>query len=65
MDNKCCLKPQCQCSNAVDNKDKIKMSYAYCYVPIQTFEKLFEPENALNAGTLFKELCIPITEYGV
>ena len=64
MEKNCCCKKN-PCSNPVDNLSNIKMSYGYCYVPIQKFEKLFNIEDALKAATLFKELYIPITEYGV
>ena len=62
MDNNCFCKIK---DSSQNDPDKIKMSYGYCYVPIQSFEKLFEPEQALAAGTLFKELYLPITEYGI
>ena len=32
---------------------------ASVYSPIQTFRDLYEPEEALKAGTLFKELDLP------
>ncbi len=65
MDKCCCSKQNGSCSNPINNSNKITMSYAYCYVPVQTFDKLYCVEDALKAGTLFKELYIPITEYGI
>lgn len=64
MEKNCCYKKPC-CSDPIENLDTINMSYAYCYVPIQKFRKLFEIDDVLKAGTLFKELYIPITEYGI
>ena len=61
----CCVKQKNPCADPVQNSNTIRMSYGYCYVPIQSFGKLFCTEEALKAGTLFKELYIPITEYGI
>ena len=35
----------------------------FVYVPYQRFEKLYELDEALKNGTLFKELNIPMSEY--
>lgn len=35
------------------------LSLAMAYVPYQQFRDLYEPEEALNAGTLFRELDKP------
>lgn len=36
----------------------------YAYVPIQRWRMLYNPENALKAGTLFEELYLPMEVYG-
>lgn len=35
----------------------------YAYVPPQRMEKVYPPNKALKAGTVFPELNIPIDEY--
>lgn len=35
----------------------------FAYVPYQEFKELYNNEEALNRGTLFKELDIPFNEY--
>ncbi len=37
---------------------------AMAYVPFQTFEKVYEAEQALNRGTLFPELDFPLESEG-
>ncbi len=32
---------------------------AIATVPMQSFEKLYPPETALEKGTMFHELCLP------
>ena len=39
------------------------MPLAYCYVPMQSFRLLYEPEKALCRGTLFEELDLPLGVY--
>ncbi|MFU0827763.1 MAG: Spore coat associated protein JA (CotJA) [Lachnoclostridium sp.] len=34
-------------------------SLAMAYIPIQQFKDLYDPEYALKAGTIFKELDLP------
>lgn len=36
----------------------------YAYVPMQEFGEMYPPEEALENGTSFPELNIPISEYG-
>ncbi|HJD12849.1 MAG TPA: spore coat associated protein CotJA [Candidatus Ruminococcus avistercoris] len=36
-----------------------QMKPGMAYVPVQEFHTLFEPCKALNAGTVFPELCKP------
>ena len=36
----------------------------YAFVPIQKFDKIYTPEEALERGTLFPELDLPISVYG-
>lgn len=36
-----------------------RVSLAMMYVPYQRFENLYEPERALERGTLFAELDLP------
>ena len=36
----------------------------YAFVPIQEFENLYSPEEALANGTAFAELNLPISVYG-
>lgn len=40
------------------------MKLAYAYVLPQVFRNLYSLDEALFAGTVFKDLNIPITEYG-
>lgn len=35
----------------------------YAYVPVQHMEKVYPPNKALKAGTVFPELDITIEEY--
>lgn len=36
-----------------------QVSLAMMYVPFQRFENLYEPDNALERGTLYKDLDLP------
>ncbi len=38
-------------------------SLAMAYIPVQQFKELYEPDYALEVGTLFKELDMPF--YGI
>lgn len=37
--------------------------YAFAYVPYQKFENLYNTNDALWCGTLFKDLYMPFSEY--
>ena len=39
------------------------MREGYAYVPVQNMDKVYSPNNALKAGTIFPELNITIDEY--
>ncbi|MBE7038940.1 MAG: spore coat associated protein CotJA [Ruminococcaceae bacterium] len=36
----------------------------YAFVPVQSFEKMYPPEEALSNGTAFPELNLPMSVYG-
>ncbi len=42
----------------------MQMRIGYAYVLPQAFDNLYSPEEALQNGTLFRELNIPIEAYG-
>lgn len=42
---------------------KMKMRSGYAYVPVQHLDKVYSPNVALKAGTIFPELNITIEEY--
>lgn len=48
----------CECE-----QKKPKQRLGYAYVPMQKLEKVYPPNVALKAGTIFPELCIPMGEY--
>lgn len=37
--------------------------YAYAYIAYQPFENLFEVDDALYKGTIFKDLAVPFSAY--
>lgn len=43
-------------------QDKLKKA-GYAYVPTQRMDKVYPPNKALSAGTIFPELNITIDEY--
>lgn len=49
------------CENAETMNAKKKPGYAYA--PFQRLGKLYDPEMAMRAGTIFPELNITIDEY--
>lgn len=49
------------CENAETMNVKKKVGYAYA--PFQRLGKLYDPETAMRAGTIFPELNITIDEY--
>lgn len=48
--------------NSANNMDMLKKP-GYTYVPVQRMEKVYSPNKALKAGTIFPELNITIDEY--
>ena len=46
---------QCCCTTCLGNCPSLAMVYA----PVQAFEDLYQPEEALCKGTLFKQLDLP------
>lgn len=46
------------------NSDKICMIPGYAYVPNQKFSNTYDTDEALEKGTLFKELDISMQQYG-
>lgn len=49
------------CDNA--ERMPVKKKVGYAYVPFQQLGKLYDPETAMKAGTVFPELNITIDEY--
>jgi len=47
------------CAYENDEKKLSCLPIAMAYVPMQRFQELYNPETALCAGTLFKELDKP------
>ena len=47
-----------------DNATLQGLPLAYAYVPVQRWQKLYSPEEALAHGTLFEELYKPMEVYG-
>lgn len=37
----------------------------YAYVPMQHFGEIYPPEQGLERGTIFPELDLPISVYGI
>ncbi len=37
----------------------------YAYVPMQKFGEIYSPEQGLERGTIFSELDLPISVYGI
>ncbi len=46
-----------------ESKLKPKARVGYAYVPVQMLDKVYSPNIALKAGTIFPELNITIDEY--
>lgn len=46
------------------NYDKMCMIPGYAYIPLQRLQNVYDPDKALNSGTLFPCLDIPMNEYG-
>lgn len=47
--------------NIINKKSYIRTGYAY--VPVQKLDKVYSPNKALKAGTIFPELDLTIDEY--
>lgn len=47
-----------------ENNNMSYLRLGYAYVPMQDFSELYDTEDALEHGTLFKELDIPYESYG-
>ncbi len=47
-----------------DMTSVVNMRLAYAYVLPQVFENLYSPNEALQNGTLFRDLNIPMEVYG-
>lgn len=54
-----CKPADCRKKTALDNPEINSLPLAMAYVPMQKFECLHTPEDALSAGTLFKKLDLP------
>lgn len=63
----CCDKPkkESSCEDLISLKHSPvnDLPLAMAYVPMQRFEDLYCPSDALNAGTLFKKLDLPFLGY--
>ena len=46
------------------NYDKMCMIPGYAYVPLQRLQSIYDVDKALDRGTLFPCLDIPMNEYG-
>lgn len=46
------------------NYDKMCMIPGYAYVPFQRLDDIYDADKALERGTLFPALDIPMSEYG-
>ncbi len=46
-----------------ESKSKPVKRVGYAYVPVQKMDKVYSPNTALKAGTIFPELNITIEEY--
>lgn len=51
-------------SNVSMNRKELCGSIAYAYVPFQELNTVYECEKALDRGTLFPELDLPLGVYG-
>lgn len=47
-----------------DMTPMVNMRLGYVYILPQVFENLYSPEEALQNGTLFRDLNIPMEVYG-
>ena len=47
-----------------NSNETLVMRVGYTYVPVQSFDEIFPPEEALEHGSLFKSLYLPMEVYG-
>lgn len=47
-----------------NNFEEMYVRVGYAFVPIQSFEEMYSPEEALANGTAFPELNLPMSVYG-
>lgn len=57
----CSFRNDCREQTSTQNQAINSLPLAMAYVPMQQFRCLYSPEEALNAGTLFKELDMPFS----
>lgn len=51
------------CCTESDGSIPVKKKAGYAYAPFQRLGKLYDPETAMRAGTVFPELNITLDEY--
>lgn len=51
------------CCTESDGSIPVKKKTGYAYAPFQQLGKLYDPETAMRAGTVFPELNITLDEY--
>lgn len=51
------------CCTESDGSIPVKKKAGYAYVPFQRLGKLYDPETAMRAGTVFPELNLTLDEY--
>jgi len=44
--------------------EEMQVRVGYAYVPVQFFEEIYSPEEALANGTAFPELNLSVSVYG-
>ncbi len=53
-----------RCDRYEHKSSREKQVLAMAYVPDQEFENLMTPESAFEAGTIYKDLCLPFCGKG-
>lgn len=51
------------CCTESDGSIPVKKKTGYAYAPFQQLGKLYDPETAMRAGTVFPELNITLDKY--
>lgn len=51
------------CCTESEGSIPVKKKAGYAYAPFQRLGKLYDPETAMRAGTVFPELNITLDEY--